>query len=143
MMDGLVRQHFKEKYFDENATIALKGKINTALLEVLKENNFFKQPFPKTTGPELFNLEYLQQAKQKSSTTAISIEDTMATLNKFSADTIVEALLKTTDKNKPYKIFNSAVVEKEKFGRASFKCSINSGLCMPPPLVNKIGRAHV
>jgi anhydro-N-acetylmuramic acid kinase len=107
LMDALVQQNFKEKYFDDDATIALKGKINTALLEVLKENDFFKQPFPKTTGPELFNLEYLQQAKKKSSTAAISIEDTMATLNKFSADTIVQALLKTTDKNKPYKIFTS------------------------------------
>ncbi len=107
MMDALVQDNFKEKYFDNDATIALKGKINTALLEVLKENDFFKHPFPKTTGPELFNLEYLQKTKQKSSTTDIGIEDAMATLNKFSADTIVQALLKTTDKNKPYKIFTS------------------------------------
>jgi anhydro-N-acetylmuramic acid kinase len=107
MMDALTQQHFKQKHFDEGATIALKGKINIALLEVLKENYFFKQPFPKTTGPELFNLEYLQLAKQKSNAGTLSVEDTMATLNKFSADTIAQALLKTTDKNKPYKIFTS------------------------------------
>ena len=107
MMDGLVQQHFKEKYFDENASIALQGKTNAALLDVLKENVFFNQAFPKTTGPELFNLHYLQEAKKKSLTTAINMEDTMATLNKFSADTIAQAILKTTDKNKPYKIFTS------------------------------------
>ena len=107
MMDALIQQHFIGKYFDENATIALQGKINTALLDVLKDNVFFTQPYPKTTGPELFNMHYLQLAKQKSLTTDISIEDCMATLNKFSADTIVQAILKTTDKNKTYKIFTS------------------------------------
>ena len=55
----------------------------------------------------MFNLEYLEQAKEKSSTTDISIEDTMATLNKFSADTIIYAVLKSTDKNKNYKIYSS------------------------------------
>ncbi len=107
MMDALVQQNFKEKYFDDDATIALKGKINTALLVVLKENDFFNQSFPKTTGPELFNLIYLEKAKQKSNTENLSVEDTMATLNKFSADTIVQALLKTTDKKNSCKIFTS------------------------------------
>ena len=107
MMDAFMQQNFKGKYFDENAGIALQGKINEALLNVLKDNVFFTQPFPKTTGPELFNLPYLQEAKQKSLSTDISIADTMATLNKFSADTIVQAILKTTDKNKTYKIFTS------------------------------------
>jgi anhydro-N-acetylmuramic acid kinase len=107
LMDALTQQHFKQKHFDEDAAVALRGKVNFALLEVLKENDFFKQHFPKTTGPELFNLEYLEQAKQKSSTTAISIEDTMATLNKFSADTIAEAILLTSGKSKSYQIFTS------------------------------------
>ena len=107
MMDAFMQQNFKGKYFDENAGIALQGKINEALLNVLKDNVFFTQPFPKTTGPELFNLPYLQEAKQRSLSTDISIADTMATLNKFSADTIVQAILKTTDKNKMYKIFTS------------------------------------
>ena len=58
------------------------------LLAALKEDDFFKQPFPKTTGPELFNLDYLEKAKQKSATqNHYRAEDTMATLNKFSADT--------------------------------------------------------
>ena len=107
MMDALIQQHFAGKYFDENASLALKGKVNSALLIALKENDFFQKPFPKTTGPELFNLDYLQLAKEKSLTQAISIEDSMATLNKFSADTIIEAVLKSLDKNKSCKIFSS------------------------------------
>jgi anhydro-N-acetylmuramic acid kinase len=107
MMDALTQQYFTDKYFDENATIALQGKINIDLLNALKQNDFFAKPFPKTTGPELFNLNYLQQAKEKSSTQNTSLEDTMATLNKFSADTIVDAVKKTTDSTKTYKIFSS------------------------------------
>jgi len=107
IMDALTQKHFAGKHFDADAAIALQGKINDNLLDALKENDFFEKPFPKTTGPELFNLIYLQQAKEKSSTQDISVRDTMATLNKFSADTIVSAILKTTDKNKAYKIFTS------------------------------------
>ena len=107
IMDAFTQQHFAGKYFDEGAAIALKGKINNSLLNALKENDFFEKPFPKTTGPELFNLDYLQQAKEQSSTVEISIEDTMATLNKFSADTIISAVLKSADKNKNYSIYSS------------------------------------
>jgi anhydro-N-acetylmuramic acid kinase len=107
IMDAYMQQQFAGKYFDADATVALKGSVNVALLTALQQNDFFAKPFPKTTGPELFNLEYLQQAKADSSTQQLSTEDTMATLNKFSADTIVDALLKATDKNKTYKIFSS------------------------------------
>jgi len=107
MMDAYMQQQFAGKYFDENAAVASKGTTNENLLTALKQNDFFAKPFPKTTGPELFNLSYLQKAKEESSTENISIEDTMATLNKFSADTIVAALLKATDKNKSYAIFSS------------------------------------
>jgi anhydro-N-acetylmuramic acid kinase len=76
-------------------------------LTALKDDPFFSMPLPKTTGPELFNLDHLQKAKQQSATENISVEDTMATLNKFSADTIADALLKATDKNSSYTIFSS------------------------------------
>ncbi len=107
MMDAYMQQQFTGKYYDDGAAVALQGKINTGLLNALKDNDFFAKPFPKTTGPELFNLAYLQKAKEKSATQNISVADTMATLNKFSAETIADAILKTTDKNKTYKIFSS------------------------------------
>ncbi len=107
MMDALTQQHFTAQHFDLNAAIALQGQVNEALLAALKDHAFFQQPFPKTTGPELFNLEYLQKAKERSSSQHISTEDTMATLNKFTADTIAAAVLKTIDPHKKYTIFSS------------------------------------
>ncbi|MGC4104494.1 anhydro-N-acetylmuramic acid kinase [Ferruginibacter sp.] len=107
MMDAYMQQQYPGQYFDADAAVALKGTINTALLEALKQNDFFAKPFPKTTGPELFNLDYLQKATSIAAIKDSSTADTMATLNKFSADTITAALLKATDKNKPYSIFCS------------------------------------
>jgi anhydro-N-acetylmuramic acid kinase len=107
MMDAFVQKNFTGKYFDENAAIAKSGNINMSLLNALKAHSFFSQSFPKTTGPELFNLSYLENAKVKSATQKISIEDTMTTLNRFSADMIVEAIKKTTTDKLNIKIFSS------------------------------------
>ena len=107
IMDALIQQHFKDMHFDENASVALQGNINHNLLSALKDDAFFEQILPKTTGPELFNLEYLQKAMQKSSTTELSITDTMATLNKFSADTILQALLPILSSTGAIKIYAS------------------------------------
>lgn len=92
IMDAYIQQQFPGKYFDENATVALQGKIDELLLSALKEHAFFKSDFPKTTGPEVFNLNYLMDALQKSKTNNLSTYDVMATLNKFSADMIVAAI---------------------------------------------------
>ncbi len=88
LMDNYIQNKFSDKFFDKDAVIAKSGNVNFDLLAALKDNIFFEQNFPKTTGPELFNLDYLKKATQKSNTEYLSIEDTMATLNKFSADTI-------------------------------------------------------
>ncbi len=98
LMDAYMQQHFKDKFFDENGTLASAGRTNNKLLEALKADPFFSQPFPKTTGPELFNLDLLATAQEVSGTSAISPEDVMATLNQFSADTISDAIKNTTER---------------------------------------------
>jgi anhydro-N-acetylmuramic acid kinase len=96
LMDAYVQLHFKGKYFDEAAQIARQGTSDTKLLQQLMAHDFFKQGFPKTTGPELFNLAYLENAIQDAGITSISHEDVMATLNLFSATTIAAAITKCT-----------------------------------------------
>ncbi|WP_310554502.1 anhydro-N-acetylmuramic acid kinase [Flavobacterium sp.] len=92
LLDAFTRLYFPEKAYDTNAEIAKKGNVNPQLLKVLKANDFFKKPFPKTTGPELFNLEYVRIAQKESQTECISINDVLATLTRFSAETIAEAI---------------------------------------------------
>jgi anhydro-N-acetylmuramic acid kinase len=97
IMDAYMQQQFPGQYFDADAAVAKQGVVNTALLSTLKNHAFFNKPFPKTTGPELFNLDYLKAAQTASSTREISVPDTMATLNMFSADIIIAALKKCID----------------------------------------------
>ena len=107
MMDAFVQKNFPGKYFDEGSAIARKGKVDDDLLKELKTHSFFAGDFPKTIGPELFNLSYLQNAIERSGVTSITNEDTMATLNRFSADTTAEAIRRCIEKNKSYSIYVS------------------------------------
>ena len=84
----------------------MKGNVNEDLLHGMKAHPFFKLPFPKTTGPELFNLEFVNQAQITSFAQNITSIDLMATLTRFSAETIADAINKRVRK-KAFKIFMS------------------------------------
>ena len=107
MMDAFVQKNFPGKYFDEGSAIARKGKVDDDLLKELKTHSFFAGDFPKTIGPELFNLSYLQNAMERSGVTSITNEDALATLNRFSADTTAQAIRRCIEKNKSYSIYVS------------------------------------
>ncbi len=107
MMDAFVQKNFAGKYFDDGAGIATKGKVNVELLQQLKAHSFFKGDFPKTIGPELFNLSYLENAIKQAAPYPLSNEDIMATLNRLSADTIVDAIKRCIDQNESYSIYVS------------------------------------
>ncbi len=106
LMDAYVQAHFPGNYYDADSAIAVKGKYSPALVAALLDNLFFSHDFPKTTGPELFNLAYLEQAQIKSSTTQLTPEDVMASLNRFSAIGICDALTKSL-KGERFEIFLS------------------------------------
>lgn len=109
LIDAYVKKHFGLPY-DDNAKIASRGIVNQELLKELKNDKFFEEKsgdvtLPKTTGPELFNLEYLKNAQEKSKTLEHSHEDILATLCRFSAETIAEAILQF--KSNSCKIYGS------------------------------------
>jgi anhydro-N-acetylmuramic acid kinase len=92
LIDAMIRQHYPDRAYDKDAAIALQGKVNIALLAALKAHDFFGQDFPKSTGPELFNLEYVHAAQRASGTSNLAAADVIATLTRFSAETIAEAI---------------------------------------------------
>ena len=92
LIDAFTRLHFPEMSYDKAAATAKKGQVAQSLLSQLKSGLFFKTAFPKTTGPELFNIEYVQKAIAESNNEDISISDLLATLTRFSAETITEAI---------------------------------------------------
>jgi len=60
------------------------------------DDDFFRAPFPKTTGPEHFSVERLMHILQGISGT-ISHADVLNTLNMFSAQTIANGICKIAD----------------------------------------------
>ena len=108
LLDQFVQLKFPGKYFDKDALIARSGSVNNVLLETLLDHPFFSADFPKTTGPELFNISYLQEAMQKSGQESIPDNDVMATLTAFSAEAIITALAATIKKDgQPFSIYLS------------------------------------
>lgn len=83
---------FTGKPYDEDGQLAAKGRVSNELLQALLSHPFFAQPFPKTTGPEVFNINYVREAQQRSQTGSLSVEDLMATLTQFSAESIARAI---------------------------------------------------
>ncbi|MDP3666561.1 MAG: anhydro-N-acetylmuramic acid kinase [Sediminibacterium sp.] len=106
LMDAYAQQHFQLPY-DKNAAIARLGKVNENLLAQLLLHPFFEKGFPKTTGPELFNLAYLESALILSGIESISHFDMMATINRFSAVTIAEAIQRNLQDQLSYSIYTS------------------------------------
>ena len=106
LMDQYMQKHFNQ-FYDKNAAVALAGKSNPSLLSALLAINFFDLDFPKTTGPELFNLEYLISAQEQSSTTDLKAADIMATLCHFSAETITNAIMRCFGEEAKAQVFMS------------------------------------
>lgn len=79
------------KRFDENGGLASKGQCNYQLLALLKCEPYFDLPAPKSTGRELFNLDWLE-LKLTQYNHEISDADIMATLVVLTCDPIIEAI---------------------------------------------------
>ncbi|MBA4054252.1 MAG: anhydro-N-acetylmuramic acid kinase [Marivirga sp.] len=107
LIDQAVQLHRPGVYFDKDSNIAKEGKVNAALLTALLSDKFFQLTFPKTTGPELFNMDYVRRAMEQSETTSMSLEDLLATLTRFSAETIVNAIRTIINFKKGIKIYLS------------------------------------
>ncbi|MGB4959554.1 MAG: anhydro-N-acetylmuramic acid kinase [Saprospiraceae bacterium] len=105
LMDAYINHHFNLPY-DKNAVMASKGVVHESLLVALKNHYFFQLKFPKTTGPEVFNLSYVQSAIDSFQISHLSHEDILATLNRLSAETITEAI-QAIIRDSPFHIYMS------------------------------------
>jgi len=93
LIDAAMQHYFSED-FDKDSKKARSGKVNNELLDLLKEHEYFEKRFPKTTGPEVFNLRWINSILNESGLSVDKPEDLIATLTRLSAETIVDAILK-------------------------------------------------
>ena len=107
LMDQWMQAHFPGKQFDQDGKMARKGTVHKGLLQALNRHPFFKIKFPKTTGPEWFNLSFIKKAQKESQTEKIIHEDLMATLNLFTAQTIAHAIQQIAGQHSPFDLLIS------------------------------------
>lgn len=89
LMDAWCQKHWRIAY-DDNGQKAALGQIDQPLLEQLLSEPWLQLPAPKSTGRDMFNLEWLAVHLQNLS---LSPETVLRTLNTFTAKTIANALL--------------------------------------------------
>lgn len=87
LLDGWTQQHLGASY-DRDGAWAASGQSIPALLEALQQHAFFAAPPPKSTGRDMFHLEWLQTFLSDHYAAA----DTQATLLALSAHAIADAV---------------------------------------------------
>lgn len=90
LLDDWNRLHNKTN-MDENGTWALSGTPDIDLLKRLLADPYFKRSFPKSTGRDYFNLQWLQQQLDKLGT-PVEPQDIQATLLQFTITSIADAI---------------------------------------------------
>jgi anhydro-N-acetylmuramic acid kinase len=90
LMDAWHQKH-RQSHYDRGGAWARTGKISRALLERLLAHPYFAQPPPKSTGRELFNLNWLETVLDSTEPRSPA-EDVQRTLLELTAATIAGSL---------------------------------------------------
>lgn len=88
LMDAWVLQHRGQRY-DRGGAFAAQGEVDSSLLQALLAEPWLALPPPKSTGRDLFHVEWLQA---RLGDTPRRPEDVQATLCRFTARTVMDAL---------------------------------------------------
>ena len=89
LLDAWINQHQQLPY-DNNGNWAASGQVQQQLLDKMLMDDFFQEKGPKSTGRELFNLNWLQ--RQLQCFDSISAVDVQCTLAEFTACAISNSI---------------------------------------------------
>ncbi|MDO5068704.1 MAG: anhydro-N-acetylmuramic acid kinase [Neisseria zoodegmatis] len=87
LMDAWV-QHIWQQPYDENGSKASQGQVLSSLLEELLDHPYFSQPYPKSTGRELFSLPWLLPRLSD----GLNPHDVLKTLLEYTSQSIFDAV---------------------------------------------------
>lgn len=88
LLDGWIQRQ-QGKPYDKDGAWAASGHVNLPLLEELRKESFLQLLPPKSTGRDLFNMDWLDA---RLNGVWIPAEDIQATLSMFTASCIVDAI---------------------------------------------------
>ena len=89
LIDGAMQKLYHLDY-DAFGNIAKKGKMITEVLDEMLEDSYLYMPYPKSTGREKYNDQYLDDLISKIKKYSPKIEDVIATISAYSAYTIIK-----------------------------------------------------
>ena len=86
--------------YDDKGTWAASGMINQSLLEIMMNDSYFSRQYPKSTGPDYFNHEWIK-GKLLQSSLEISPQDVQATLLQVTVLSLMNSInsLQLADQN--------------------------------------------
>ena len=93
LMDAWIGRH-QGKEYDADGAWAASGTVQPALLARLKAEPYFALPAPKSTGRDLFHLEWLD--RMLAGHENLPVADVQATLTALTAESIADAILADT-----------------------------------------------
>lgn len=78
--------------YDRNGEAAARGQVRADLLNWLTDDPYLQREPPKTTGREYFGREYMDRLYAKARAFSVSGTDLLATVTRFTAETIADAV---------------------------------------------------
>ena len=90
LMDCWSRMHNVGNY-DDRGSWASSGTINQSLLGLMMEDEYFLRKYPKSTGPDYFSYEWIQENLLKLSKEILA-EDVQATLVQVTVVSLMESI---------------------------------------------------
>ena len=80
--------------YDHDGAIAARGKVNEKWLTELLENPFFHKGYPKSTGREMFGINFASNLWKEADNEGISIDDRIATITALTARTLSQEIIR-------------------------------------------------
>ncbi|MEX0662869.1 MAG: anhydro-N-acetylmuramic acid kinase [Balneolaceae bacterium] len=108
LIDNVVQNYFNQPY-DRDGKIASSGNVHAALLNLLSRDSWFDEKNSKSTGPEYFNLDWIERLAKNAGIKLKNInpEDLVATVTELSAKTIAQSIKANVSKPEDCQIYTS------------------------------------
>ncbi|MDI6401495.1 anhydro-N-acetylmuramic acid kinase [Balneolaceae bacterium ANBcel3] len=106
LLDAVVRKYYPGETFDKGGEKASGGKIDHTLLKRLKSHPYFSMKPPRSTGFEVFNIQWVEQCMDEEEVHPAP-EDLLATLTRLTVETIAEEIRRAVPVHHPIEVFVS------------------------------------
>jgi len=93
LMDAWIRKH-RGLAYDKDGAWAREGKVDYTLLDAMMADDYFSQPYPKSTGREKFNIQWVEAHISRRGGPVCPPKDVQRTLLELTALSLSNEVLK-------------------------------------------------